>query len=324
MLSAKGPSACDQVETMHISRFPLFIVAVLLLPASAAAGPPSEIGRARDGQSAGSEQAAPPQGPPPVRVGGSIRMPVKTREVAPVYPAIAQSARVQGVVILETIVGADGKVVAAKVVRSIPLLDQAALDAVRQWEFVPTIVNGTATPVIMTTTVSFTLPGPAGSAPGRAGAAGAAPPPPARGAGNPSAPSAAGLSEALRNIRKYVEEQSFTDSGNDGRASIQVETFGVDFAPWIRRFVAQVRGNWFVPTAVARDRGRVVVAFSVLRDGRISDLKVVEPSGIALSDMASLRAIAQSNPTLPLPADYPRDSAAFTVTFYYNENPAAR
>jgi protein TonB len=84
-------------------------------------------------------------------------MPTKTKDVAPVYPPIAQSARVQGVVILETLIGADGRVEDARVLRSIPLLDQAALDAVKQWEFTPTLLNGTPVPVIMTMTVQFSL-----------------------------------------------------------------------------------------------------------------------------------------------------------------------
>ena len=81
----------------------------------------------------------------------------KTKHVKPVYPPIAQSARVQGVVIIEATIGPNGKVQDARVLRSIPLLDQAALDAVRQWEFTPTLLNGVPVPVIMTVTVQFTL-----------------------------------------------------------------------------------------------------------------------------------------------------------------------
>ena len=75
----------------------------------------------------------------------------------PQYPPIAQSARVQGIVIIEATIGPNGRVQEAKVLRSIPLLDQAALDAVRQWEFTPTLLNGVPVPVIMTVTVQFTL-----------------------------------------------------------------------------------------------------------------------------------------------------------------------
>jgi protein TonB len=90
-------------------------------------------------------------------VGGAIKPPTKTRHVNPVYPAIAMSSRVQGVVILETVIGADGRVVDARVLRSIPLLDQAAVDAVMQWEFTPTLLNGQPVPIIMTVTVQFTM-----------------------------------------------------------------------------------------------------------------------------------------------------------------------
>ena len=63
--------------------------------------------------------------------------PIKIKDVAPVYPAIARSARVTGAVTVEATIGEDGKVADARVVKSVPLLDQAALDAVRQWD-VPT------------------------------------------------------------------------------------------------------------------------------------------------------------------------------------------
>jgi periplasmic protein TonB len=115
------------------------------------------------GTPAGAIPPTPPPPPPPgwpanaVRVGGNMKQPVKTKHVAPVYPPIAQSANVQGVVILETVIGVDGKVQDSRILRSIPLLDQAAIDAVKQWEFTPTLLNGTPVPVIMTVTVQFSL-----------------------------------------------------------------------------------------------------------------------------------------------------------------------
>ena len=104
----------------------------------------------------------PPSPPPaavqkPLPVGGKIKEPAKIRHVAPVYPAIAQQARVEGIVIIEAIIGADGRVQQARVLRSKPLLDEAALAAVRQWVFTPTLLNGVPVPVIMTVTVNFTL-----------------------------------------------------------------------------------------------------------------------------------------------------------------------
>jgi TonB family protein len=91
-----------------------------------------------------------------VRPGGRIMEPKKIKDVKPIYPAIAQTARVSGPVTIEATIGADGKVVDATVVKSIPMLDQAALDAVEQWEYLPTMLNGTPVPVRVTVTVNFT------------------------------------------------------------------------------------------------------------------------------------------------------------------------
>ena len=92
-----------------------------------------------------------------MRVGGAIKPPVRTKNVSPVYPPIAQSARVQGIVIIEATISTSGAVQDVRVLRSIPLLNQAAIDAVRQWQYSPTLLNGVPVPVIMTVTVQFTL-----------------------------------------------------------------------------------------------------------------------------------------------------------------------
>lgn len=93
----------------------------------------------------------------PVRVGGGIREPKKIKDVKPVYPAIAQTSGVSGIVILEVIIDRDGYVRDARILRSVPLLDEAAIDAVRQWQFTPTLLNGAPVEVIMTVTVNFSL-----------------------------------------------------------------------------------------------------------------------------------------------------------------------
>ncbi len=77
--------------------------------------------------------------------------------VAPEYPAIARASRTSGVVILEALIAEDGRVRDVRVLRSVPLLDDAATRAVLQWQFTPTLLNGEAVPVVMTVTVSFTL-----------------------------------------------------------------------------------------------------------------------------------------------------------------------
>jgi protein TonB len=108
---------------------------------------------------------APPLAPPPpaepLRIGGNIRPPTKLRDVPAVYPQIAIQARVQGVVIVEADISAEGKVTDARILRSIRLLDQAALDAVRQWEYTPTLLNGIPRAVVMVVTVNFVLVAPA-------------------------------------------------------------------------------------------------------------------------------------------------------------------
>ena len=82
---------------------------------------------------------------------------MKIKDVKPLYPDIAREAKVQGVVILEATVDTEGRVADARVIRSVPLLDEAALSAVRQWEFTPTLLNGVPTSVMMSMTVNFTL-----------------------------------------------------------------------------------------------------------------------------------------------------------------------
>jgi protein TonB len=90
-------------------------------------------------------------------VGGKIKEPAKLRHVAPIYPAMAQQARIEGMVIIEAIIGVDGRVKEARVLRSKPFLDEAALDAVKGWIFTPTLLNGVPVPVKMTVTVDFRL-----------------------------------------------------------------------------------------------------------------------------------------------------------------------
>lgn len=92
-----------------------------------------------------------------LRVGGDVRQPRRVKNASPVYPLVAREARIQGIVIVDAHVGPDGRVIDARVLRSIPELDQAALDAVRQWEFAPTIVDGAPVAVVMTLAINFSL-----------------------------------------------------------------------------------------------------------------------------------------------------------------------
>ena len=94
---------------------------------------------------------------PAVRAAGDVKPPKLVRRIEPVYPEIARQARVEGVVILEATTDVYGRVTGVRVLRSIPLLDAAAVDAVRQWVYEPMVINGRPRPVTFTVTVRFVL-----------------------------------------------------------------------------------------------------------------------------------------------------------------------
>jgi TonB family protein len=138
-------------------------------------------------------------------------------------------------------------------------------------------------------------------------------------------PAGGSLGEALKDLQKYVQRESFDNpqgGTNEFGPQIQFDTKGVEFGPWIRRFIAQVKRNWFIPNSALAMRGRVVVQFNVHKDGSITDVTVVGPSEIDSFNRSSFNALIGSNPTQPLPPDYPADKAFFTVTFFYNESPS--
>lgn len=105
------------------------------------------------------QTSAPPKAPAvaAVRIGGVVHEPKKVVHVAPLYPDLALRAGIEGVVIVEATIDEHGRVRDAKVLRGVPVLDAAALDAVRQWVYTPTLLDGVPTPVIMTVTVRFTV-----------------------------------------------------------------------------------------------------------------------------------------------------------------------
>src|SRR5688572_27393085 len=105
----------------------------------------------------------PPSAPPPaprapVRVGGQIQAPALVRRVDPVYPDVAVAAHIRGVVILEAVVDREGRVVDVKVLRTANrLLDDAAITAVRQWQYRPLVLNGLPEPFVLTVVLTFSL-----------------------------------------------------------------------------------------------------------------------------------------------------------------------
>lgn len=93
----------------------------------------------------------------PVRIGGDIQPPRRLVNVPPDYPAEAIKARITGIVTIEAVISAHGDVSEARVISGVPGLDDAALAAVRQWKYTPTVVDGQAVPVVMTVSVNFSL-----------------------------------------------------------------------------------------------------------------------------------------------------------------------
>jgi protein TonB len=129
-------------------------------PGGVEGGAPGGVDAGVPGGVAGGVVGGLPEEPPPpqpVRVGGAIKQPQPVNQTAPVYPPAARRARVEGVVILECTISAAGRVLDVKVLRGIPLLDDAAVAAVKQWLFAPTLLDGVPVPVLATVTVSFSL-----------------------------------------------------------------------------------------------------------------------------------------------------------------------
>jgi TonB family protein len=110
---------------------------------------------AEDKQGAGSAAIA---GAPVQAPAGGRGAPTKIKDVKPIYPLAAQIRGIQGIVIVEASIGADGTVTSVRVMRSVPGLDEAAADAVRQWVFAPHVVNGVPSPLVSTMTITFSMP----------------------------------------------------------------------------------------------------------------------------------------------------------------------
>jgi TonB family protein len=119
---------------------------------------------------------------------------------------------------------------------------------------------------------------------------------------------ARGAGDAFRDLGRYLRSDRFDNPQGD-------------FGAWLRRFKNQVERNWIIPASVMTFRGRVVVRFSVLRNGTIVDFQVLQPASVAALTTAAVNALKLSNPTAALPPEYPADRMQITVTFYYNEDP---
>ena len=136
-------------------------------------------------------------------------------------------------------------------------------------------------------------------------------------------PAGGSLGASLRNLQQFLQDQNYDNPAGrqaDQNADIQFDSKGVEFGPWLRRFVAQVKRNWFVPQSVmfhARPRRHPVLRAQERHHHGPQDRAAVAHRGRSTS--SALNSLKLSNPTMALPPEYPDDRAFFTVTFHYNE-----
>ena len=106
-----------------------------------------------------------------------------------------------------------------------------------------------------------------------------------------------------------------------GATTVNNDSHGVDFGPWVRTFMAVVNRSWTIPRAAAGVEGRVVVTFVVHKSGSVTDIVVASPSDVAIFNDSARKAIFGASLNEPLPAAFQPESCPFSVTFYFNERP---
>lgn len=141
-------------------------------------------------------------------------------------------------------------------------------------------------------------------------------------AAGPRAP----ISESLRDLDRRLQASgtfgSPTGTSQD-IGGLHFDPQGADFSLWIERFRTEVYRNWIIPQpALMGFKGRVSIEFVVERDGRVSSVRIVQPSGTGAFDRAAQNALLGSR-FAPLPPDYRPASVTMLATFYYNMSPTA-
>jgi protein TonB len=121
----------------------------------------ANVGTAAVGETAVPVGPPPPPPPPvnakPARIGGDVQAAKLLYQVKPVYPALAKITRTQGVVVLDALISKEGSIESLRVISGHPLLTSAAMDAVKQWKYLPTMLDREPVEVVTTVTVTFTL-----------------------------------------------------------------------------------------------------------------------------------------------------------------------
>jgi TonB family protein len=109
-----------------------------------------------------------------------------------------------------------------------------------------------------------------------------------------------------------------------GGASVQFDSKGVDFEPWVQAYVAVLKQRWVFPPSAAGTAGRVVVALVMRKSGVVSGVEIVGPSAVAGFNESAQAAVLAARPAPPLPEAFPDEVCPMRVTFYFNELPPAR
>lgn len=114
------------------------------------------------------------------------------------------------------------------------------------------------------------------------------------------------------------------DRATDRALEVLTNTQGVDFGPYSQSLISTIRRHWYVPESARVRKGRVVVEFTILKNGEVADMKLVDASGDAALDRAAWQGVSNSRPFPALPAAFGGDRVKFRFRFYYNEIPGDR
>lgn len=129
---------------------------------------------------------------------------------------------------------------------------------------------------------------------------------------------------AFTDIRRFLAGSQFhnPEGGlvSNTNNTLYYNDKGANFVPWLNRMLAEVRRNWYVPYSINFDHGHVAIGVSVARDGTVTELKLLVPSGVSGFDNAAVGALRAAQ-LLPLPADFPDDHFEIILVFWYNERP---
>lgn len=222
----------------------------------------------------------------PLRVDGKLMDAKLVYVVAPVYPQIAMMARVSGTVVVHAIITRDGTVSGVAIISGPALLQRAALDAVRQWRFEPTLLNGEPVEVETTIPVHFNL-----------------------------------YDTVPFTFKRDVREPGSSHPLLNETIEISAAGKKKDWTDFIASFEDATSRAWLaaMPASASDKKGKVTVSFAVRSDGEIDGgVSLMHSSGDPVIDSAARRAIQGSAPFRSLPSDLREPNINVRVTFAYD------